>query len=145
LSSGLDIPAGNARTWLIPDMDAAVGVLDLNNSTLYPMGIQPSLGNNNEIEEDDLGAYIQGDFKFDLGGRTLRGNVGVRYVQTDLTSEGYTFTSGVPLLQTVTHEYSDTLPSLNLVYDFTDEFLVRFAASKVITRPNLGNLNPGAR
>ncbi len=144
MSSGLDIPAGTARTWLIPDMDAAVGVLDLNNSTLYPMGIQPSLGNNNEIEEDDLGAYIQGDFNFDLGGRTLRGNVGVRYVQTDLTSEGYTFTSGVPLLQTVTHEYSDTLPSLNLVYDFTDEFLVRFAASKVMTRPNLGNLNPGA-
>jgi iron complex outermembrane receptor protein len=144
MSGGLDIPAGTARTWLIPDMNAAVDVLDLNNSSLYPMGIQPSLGNNNEIEEDDLGAYIQGDFNFDLGGRTLRGNVGVRYVQTELTSEGYTFTSGVPLLQTVTHDYSDTLPSLNLVYDFSDEFLMRFGASKVITRPNLGNLNPGA-
>ncbi len=144
MSSGLNIPAGTVRTWLIPDMNAAIDALDLNNAALYPMGIEPALGNNNEIEEDDLGAYVQGDFRFDVGGRTLRGNVGVRYVQTDMTSKGYTFTSGAPLLQTVNHEYSDTLPSLNLVYDVTDDFLVRFGAAKVITRPNLGNLNPGA-
>jgi TonB-dependent receptor len=125
-------------------MNAAVDVLDLDNSALFPMGIEPALGNNNEIEEDDLGAYLQGDFSFDLGGRTLRGNVGVRYVQTDQTSDGYTFTSGAPLLASVSRDYSDTLPSLNLVYDFSDEFLVRFGAAKVMTRPNLGNLNPGA-
>ena len=144
MSGGLGIPSGTAKTWLIPDLDAAVDVLQLDDASLYPMGIQPALGANNEIEEDDMGAYVQGDFKFDFGSHTLRGNVGVRYVQTDLTSSGYTFTNGAPLLATVDHDYSDVLPSLNLVYDISDSLLLRFGASKVITRPNLGNLNPGA-
>jgi iron complex outermembrane receptor protein len=141
---GLDLPAGSTTSWLIPDLNSAVGALGLENPSLYPMGIQAVLGNNNEIEEDDLGAYIQGDFNYEMGGRTLRGNVGVRYVKTDQTSTGYTLSGGQPLLATVDREYSDVLPSLNLVYDISDELLVRFGAAKVMTRPNLGNLNPGA-
>jgi TonB-dependent receptor len=141
---GLDLPAGSTTRWLIPDMNAAVDVLDLNNPTLYPMGIQSTLGNNNEIEETDVGAFVQGDFSYDIGDRTLRGNIGVRYVKTDQTSTGYTLSGGQPLLATVDREYSDVLPSLNLVYDISDELLLRFGAAKVMTRPNLGNLNPGA-
>jgi TonB-dependent receptor len=141
---GLDLPSGSTTTWLVPDLDAAVDALDLDNDALYPMGIQSVLGNNNEIEEDDLGAYLQGDFNYEVGGRTLRGNVGVRYVKTDQTSTGYTLSAGQPLLASVDREYSDVLPSLNLVYDISDEVLVRFGAAKVMTRPNLGNLNPGA-
>jgi TonB-dependent receptor len=141
---GLDLPAGSVTSWLVPDLGAAVDALDLNNPTLYPMGILATLGNNNEIEEDDTGAYVQGNFKFELGARTLRGNLGVRYVQTDLTSTGYTLSSGAPVLQTVNTDYSDTLPSLNLVYDISDSLLLRFGAAKVMTRPNLGNLRPSA-
>lgn len=142
--SGLDLPAGSTTSWLIPDMNAAVDALDLGNPALYPMGIQAVLGNNNEIEEDDLGAYVQGDFNYEVGGRTLRGNVGVRYVQTDQTSTGYTLSGGQPLATSVDRSYSDVLPSLNVVYDISDQLLVRFGAAKVMTRPNLGNLNPGA-
>ena len=57
-------------------------MLDLNNRTIYPLGIQPALGNNFEVEEDDIGVYLQGDFRFELGAghsarqprRPLRGN-----------------------------------------------------------------------
>ena len=141
---GLDLPAGSTTRWLVPDLGAAVDVLDLNNPSLYPMGIQAVLGNNNEIEEDDLGAYVQGDFTYDVGGRTLRGNVGVRYVKTEQTSTGYTLVGGQPFLGSVDREYSDVLPSLNLVYDINDNVLVRFGAAEVMTRPNLGNLNQGS-
>ncbi|HEV7607308.1 MAG TPA: TonB-dependent receptor [Steroidobacteraceae bacterium] len=142
--SGLSMPAGSVTTWLTPDLIAAVDALDLNNSSLYPMGIQPVLGNNNQVEEDDQGAYVQGDFKFELGAHSLRGNVGVRYVKTDMTSEGYVLVAGVPVLQEATNDYSDVLPSLNLVYDLSESLLLRFGASKVMTRPNLGQLTPGA-
>jgi TonB-dependent receptor len=142
--SGLDLPAGATRTWLVPDLNAAVDALDLDNGSLYTMGIETALGNNYQVEEDDLGFYLQGDFSFELGSRTLRGNVGVRYVETDQTSKGYTFTSGAPLQTTVSRKYDDVLPSLNLVYDFSDAFLVRLGASQVMTRPNLEQLNPGA-
>ena len=52
--------------------------------------------------------------------------------------------AGVPTLQVATHEYDDVLPSLNLVYDLSESLLVRFGAAKVMTRPNLGQITPGA-
>jgi TonB-dependent receptor len=142
--NGLNMPAGSATTWLTPDLIAAVDALDLNNPTLYPMGIEPVLGNNNEVEEDDLGGYVQGDFKYELGAHTLRGNIGVRYVKTDMTSTGLVLVSGVVTPQVATHDYDDVLPSMNLVYDISDALLLRFGAAKVMTRPNLGQVTPGA-
>jgi len=141
---GLDIPAGNTNTWLIPDVAAAAALWDLYNEAVFPMGIQPALGNNASIEEEDTGGYVQADFETELLGMPLRGNVGVRYVETQQTSTGYTFTSGAPLLVTVERTYDDLLPSGNLVLSLSDDFLVRFGASKVMTRPGLGSLSPGA-
>jgi TonB-dependent receptor len=142
---GLGLPAGSTTAWLTPDYRTAVGLLDLNNPTTYRMGILPSLGNNNEITETDKGAFVQADFSFDLGGRTLRGNAGVRYVETEVDSLGYTFQAATGLVeQSAVGEYTDTLPSFNLVYDISDELLVRLGASKVMTRPNLAQLAPGA-
>jgi hypothetical protein len=65
-------------------------------------------------------------------------------VETEQTSKGYTFTSGSPLQTEVTRKYDDVLPSLNLVYDFSDSLLMRVGAAKVMTRPSLGQLNPGS-
>ena len=142
--SGLNMPAGSVTTWLSPDLIAAVDALDLKNASLYPMSIQAVLGNNNKVEEDDQGAYVQGDFKYELGTHTLRGNVGVRYVKTDMTSDGFALVAGAPRATEATHDYNDVLPSLNVVYDISQELLVRFGASKVMTRPNLGQITPGA-
>jgi iron complex outermembrane receptor protein len=139
------VPTGSAVQWLSPDYATAVELLDLNNPTTYRLGILPSLGNNNEITETDRGAFIQTDFSFDVGGRTLRGNAGMRYVETEIESIGYTFTTATGLVrQVATGYYSDFLPSFNLVYDISDELLVRFGASRVMTRPNLGQMAPGA-
>ena len=142
--NGLGLPSGSVTSWLSPDLIAAVDALDLNNPSIYRMGIEAVLGNNNEVEEDDLGAFVQGDFNFELGAHTLRGNLGVRYVKTDMTSQGYVLVSNVPTIQEATHDYSDTLPSLNLVYDLSESLLLRFGAAKVMTRPNLGQVTPGA-
>jgi TonB-dependent receptor len=144
LAGGLGTPAGTPTTWLVPDIDKAAQLFGLYDQTIFPLGIQPALGNNNGVQEEDAGAFLQTDFTVDVAGRALRGNMGVRYVQTDQTSNGYTFTSGSPLFQTVKRDYTDTLPSLNLAYDLTDTIVLRAAAAKVMTRPNLNNLNPGA-
>jgi iron complex outermembrane receptor protein len=75
----------------------------------------------------------------------LRANVGVRYVETDLTATGYQSRTGsTGFVQTTSnHSYGDTLPSLNLALNITDEFVTRFSAAKTMTRPGLGNLTPG--
>jgi TonB-dependent receptor len=149
---GLSLPAGSVTTWLMPDIDAAESLFDLNNRSVWRTGIETAIGNNYEIEEEDTGGYVQGDFRFDFGAMALRGNLGVRYVETKQTSSGFTITSGVPLATTVKRTYNDTLPSLNLVWEVSDDFYVRAAAAKVMVRPNgsgqpasgIGILAPGA-
>jgi TonB-dependent receptor len=142
--SGLGLPAGSTTSWLSPDFNAAVDALQLGDASIYPMSITAVLGNNNEVEENDLGAFVQGDFRYEIGSRTLRGNVGIRYVETEQTSKGFAVINSVPVYTTVERKYDDVLPSLNLVYDLSDSLLLRFGASKVMTRPNLGNITPGS-
>lgn len=142
--SGLGIPAGSTTSWLIPDLHAANELFDLYNTANFRMGIEPAVGNNRSVAEEDIGAFLQFDFTTDALGGTLRGNIGVRYVETDQTSTGYTVTSGVPLLTTVDRSYDNTLPALNLALDLAENFVIRFAAAQVMTRPGLGNLTPGA-
>ncbi|HKE42988.1 MAG TPA: TonB-dependent receptor [Steroidobacteraceae bacterium] len=150
--NGLDLPAGSVTTWLMPDVHAAESLFDLNNKSVWRTGIETAIGNNYEIDEEDTGGYVQGDFRFPLGSMTLRGNLGVRYVETKQTSKGFTISSGVPLETEVERTYSDTLPSLNLVWEVTDDFFIRGAAAKVMVRPNgsgqpasgIGILAPGA-
>jgi TonB-dependent receptor len=149
--SSLDMPAGSAKTWVIPNLAAANALFDFSDRSRFPLGIEPALSNNFMIDEKDTGGYVQADMTTDLGGHKLRGSLGVRYVRTDQESSGYTFLAGAPVLSTVEHKYNDTLPSLNLAYNVTDDFVMRFAAAKVMARPNgsgqtggLGILAPGA-
>ncbi|WP_156400542.1 TonB-dependent receptor [Caulobacter sp. Root655] len=133
---------------LIPNVQTAAGVLSLYDQTAYGgafhLGKEPALGNNRGVTEKDAGGYVQADFDTQVAGRPLRGNFGVRYVKTKQRSQGYTYVSGAPLAITAEREYSDTLPSMNVVYEPIDNFLIRFGAAKVMSRPDLGSLTPGA-
>jgi TonB-dependent receptor len=144
LGSGLSVPAGTTTSWVVPDLKVAADLLDLYNSSLYPLGIEPATGNNFTVEEQDTGGFLQADFNGELFGRGFRGNIGVRYVKTEQTSQGYTIAGGTPVANAAEYDYDETLPALNLVYDLSDELLVRFGASKVMARAGLGALNPGS-
>lgn len=140
--SGLSIPSGVPMTWLVPDINAAAALWDLYNPSVFPMGIEPALGNNFNVEEENLGGYVQLDWRSTQG--RFRGNVGLRYVETEQTSTGYTFSAGLPVQSTTERAYDDIYPSMNLVAEPVDDLLFRFAAARVMSRPGLGQLNPGA-
>lgn len=140
--SGLSIPAGTPTTWLVPDIDAFNSVYNIYcNCGTYAVNNFNARGNNRSVYEDDSGVYVQGDFNFDIG-IPIRGDLGVRYVKTELEAQGYltdtNFTSKI-----VEADYSDVLPSLNLVAEITPDLLVRFGAAKVMSRAPIGNLSPG--
>ncbi len=143
-TSGLDAPSGNATAWLVPNLSVATSALGLYNTAVFPLGPEPALGNNNSVREKDTGGYVEADWKTEVFGLPLRGNVGVRFVKTEQSASGYTFVSGSPVAITVARDYTDTLPALNMVLEVRPDFLVRFGAAKVMSRPNLGNLTPGA-
>jgi iron complex outermembrane receptor protein len=142
--SGLGAPAGTATSWLVPNLSVATSALGLYDKSVFRLGPEPALGNNNSVDEKDTGGYVEASWKTEIAGIPFRGNVGVRYVKTEQSASGYTFVSGAPVAITVGREYDDTLPSLNMVLQPTENFLIRFGASKVMARPNLGNLTPGA-
>lgn len=144
LGEDLDIPAGTTRTWVVPDLNAAAGLFNLYDTSVFPLGPEPALANNFFIEEDDEGAFVQADFRFEALGMPIRGNIGVRYVETTQKSTGFSFTGTSPVPISFERTYSDTLPSLNLVAEVTEDFLIRVGVAKVMARPGLANLNPGA-
>jgi TonB-dependent receptor len=99
----------------------------------------------NAVTEKDLSGFVQLDYEFPLFGNPLRGDVGVRVARTRVTGRGNVggtrSTIGLPV--EANNEYTDILPSLNTNYEAADGFLIRFAASKTMSRPQLNALTPG--
>ncbi|MBB5211272.1 TonB-dependent receptor [Microbulbifer hydrolyticus] len=97
-----------------------------------------------ELKEQIASFYVQGNIEYDR----LHGNVGLRYAKTDSTSEGFQLFKPVswnPDTWTMTpasidNDYKNVLPSLNLAYDLREDTVLRFAAAKVLSRPDYDNL-----
>jgi iron complex outermembrane receptor protein len=140
---GLNVPSGTPTSWLIPNLDAFADTFDIYcNCGTFALGdttVTAARGNNRSVEEEDQGVYLQTDFSMDWG-IPVRGNLGVRYVETQMTSQGYS-TTAAPV--EAGNEYDDVLPSLNLVGELTPDLLLRVGAAKVMTRPALGSVSPG--
>ncbi len=103
----------------------------------------PQAGNTRQVEEDVFGYFAQISVDTELFGNRFRGNLGVREAETDLVAGGITVVDGVVTPVVVEHSYSDTLPSLNMVYNITEELVVRVGVAEVLARPELTDLNPG--
>jgi iron complex outermembrane recepter protein len=138
-----------------------------------------------DITEKNESAYLRFDFGSDFGGdgMSLDGNIGVRFVKTNLESSGaFSYLAFNPDPQTASTpaaprtpdaesrddardflpetalfleqaatpilvEQDDTkwLPSLNVKWNLNDNSLVRFGASKAVTRPNVQDLRASQR
>ncbi len=141
---GLNVPEGSVSSFVVPDIAAFEKLYDFRCNCVNEWGDWRVSNKRNRttsfgVTEKNLTGYVQADFDTLLFGRAFRGNAGVRVAGTDLTSVGET-QAGRPIKGR--NRYTDFLPSLNLVYEPVDDFLVRFAAAKVIARPLLGNLSP---
>lgn len=136
-SDGAVITAGG-QSFFYPDFGRSE---DLFSSGCWEYA--PWAGDTREVEEDVLGYFAQLSLDTEVFGNRLRGNVGVRQVTTDLTSSGVTVVSGEVSPVEVKHDYSDTLPAINIAYNLTDTLVLRAAAAEVLARPDLTDLNPG--
>lgn len=134
--------SGSPGQWVVPDFDAIADHFDIFSGD-GTFALSPYAASNRSVEEKDRGAYLMGEFSTDLGNIPFSGNFGVRYVKTKQASTGIATIAGTPTPLTVSREYSDTLPSLNLVAEVAPDLLVRFGAAKVMSRPGLGSLTPG--
>jgi len=140
--SGMDLPAGTPATWVIPDLNALNAIMDFDCNCVNSFGdfrLTRFDGETRSAVEKSTGGYVQLDWNADLGYIPVRGNVGVRYVETDLTSVG--ILSGAPV--EANFKYDNTLPALNVVIEPSADVVLRIAAAKTIARPGLASLTPG--
>jgi iron complex outermembrane receptor protein len=103
------------------------------------------LGDTYTVDEKLTTFFAMVDFDTELAGNMLYGNVGVQYVDVDQQSSGYGTYTGPDLFVLATPivdgaDYSDFLPSLNMNYDFENGHMLRFAASKTVSRPRMDDM-----
>lgn len=146
----------------LPRADANPAVIDINTGLPYPPGyseqvIAPDLPQSFRISERTWAGYLQ----MNLSGERWRGDIGLRIVNTHVSSQGWSTTLrsivkrpgntadyAVEFNDSVLVDgggnYTKLLPALNFAYDLTDRLRLRFAASKAIARPTFGELSPAS-
>ncbi|ODP36536.1 TonB-dependent receptor [Sphingomonas turrisvirgatae] len=133
---GSSMPGNVGGSWLAPDYDAlnrAINfVPDEGAFALAPIPIR------DRLSEKVTGAYGLVEFDTDGLGPRLRGNIGVRYVRTNQSGQGTV--AGVS--RVLERTYEDWLPSATITADLTDKLILRFAAAKVMARPELTHILP---
>lgn len=111
------------------------------------------------VTEDVLAGYLMANFAGELGSTPVTGNIGVRVVNSDQSSDGYLqigagageaiadergIVSNDYVRNNMGQKYTDVLPSLNLNFALSDNDQLRFAAAKVMSRPPVSQLKSGA-
>ncbi len=119
--------SGTLSSYAMTDLDktrAAGDALSWQYDYLYD--------SNFAITEKILASYIKADIDAD----GLRGNLGVRLVETKQTTGAYVGPADAKVWQEEDKSYFDILPSINLAVDLEEDMILRFSAARVMTRPD---------
>ena len=112
----------------------------------------PTLDRNNarttDVQEDTLALYAMANYDTTFDGLPLRGNLGLRVVNTEVTSssfrQGYEITEdngeftidevGDAIPVSTKSDYTTLLPSANAILDIADDKLIRMGVFRAISR-----------
>ena len=94
-----------------------------------------------DVSEETNALYAQANFEYGI----FRGNFGVRYIETEISSVGFgpEDGNGVRSLQATTGEYDFLLPRLNVVAQPTEDLVLRLGYGSDINRPGFNRLSTG--
>jgi len=163
-SNGDVIPAGTGNTFLtfnglcLPETLLGRGFMAPTAADANVAELVQSV----DIQEETVAFYAQADFDTQFDGLPLRGNFGLRYVDTTLTSNsfrggfdidvdadgnitGLDISNDISSLVALREEfsYSELLPSANAVLEVKDDVLVRGGIFRAISRPDPSDLGSG--
>jgi len=132
---------------------------------VYGVNIQsPDGANTYDVDEKTSELYAQLNLDGEIAGIEYRGNVGVRYVKTELDiNQSELGINGTATYNGVTYildgalgmlppaagkintkrDYTDVLPSINLTFDLADDHLLRFSYTKNVTQHDTNSLAGG--
>ncbi len=127
--------------------DFLIADVNLASADFLPDGFSTDIDalQTYSVSEETIAAYFRADLDLQLGDMPLAIDAGFRYVSTDVSSSGSQQEESGPVPVTIDGEYSDWLPALNASLDVSDEFKVRLAANRTMTRPTLSDIAPAVR
>ena len=112
----------------------------------------------NGIEEDTTAIYLALDIATEISDMPFKANFGIRYEDTSVSSYsvenpviGFNWITPLEMSKirspdsqssTLTGDYTNTLPSINLSLEVTDKLVTRFSYSTTIARSNIGAMFP---
>jgi len=155
-SDGKVVASGTGSSWATYDNVCFSQALAASNGGAFAY---PELEYENagtiDVTEKTTSVYLMANYDTEMFGKYIRGNFGVRVVDTDVTSLGFRNT-----FEVVTNEdgsltlvpgesleqieggggYTEVLPSFNLVVDYSEDILLRGGIYRGMSRPDPANL-----
>lgn len=152
--------AGLPDRWLTPDFARVGDWFDLSNFNHALVRSANGIAQipAHDIEETISAVYLKGNFEAAVFKLPVRGNIGVRYTQTDdeatgahtirerrpTPGGGFTDVTLGKQATSIRNEYSDVLPSFNVSVQLRPDLMSRFGWAKVLARPKPTDLAPNA-
>lgn len=97
------------------------------------------------VQEQITAAFVQANINAMLGDIPVTGNVGVRYVRTEQSSQGNAFNVVDGLVVAaptdIDHSYGHFLPSLSLNFALDEQQTLRLGVAKTLSRARLDEMN----
>jgi len=140
---------GMLHAWTVPDFWAWQEADLTGTFSKSPYDGAARISREYDVGEEVSAFYLQFGFGNDDAKFPYRGNMGLRYVDSQQTSVGiFGQQAGNDVIiwdpnKVINREYNDVLPSLNVAFDVADDWVLRFAASRALTRPDPVNLRIG--
>lgn len=102
----------------------------------------PNLQRDYDFSERTLAAYLMVSGEGEIVGIPYKANAGVRIASTRLSVDSYVNVGTVSTLVNDKNRYTNMLPSANIAFNVTDDFLVRMSASQTMQRASIADLAP---
>ncbi|WP_445428103.1 TonB-dependent receptor [Alishewanella sp. HL-SH05] len=156
-SNGNVVASGTGSSWATYDNVCFSQALvnSVGGSFAYPE-VEYQNSGTQDVTEKTLSAYLMANYDTEMFGKFIRGNFGVRLVDTDVTSIGFrnsfdVVTNELGVLSLVTGDslesitggggYTEILPSFNLVVDYSDNILLRAGIYRGMSRANPSDMS----
>lgn len=102
----------------------------------------PNLQRDYDFSEKTVAGYLMISGEGELLGMPYKANAGVRIAGTRLSVDSYANVGSVSTLVNDKNRYTTVLPSANIAFNVTNDFLIRISGSQTMQRASIADLAP---
>ncbi|NIJ39567.1 iron complex outermembrane receptor protein [Sphingopyxis panaciterrae] len=102
----------------------------------------PNLQRDYDFSERTLAGYLMVSGEGEILGMPYKANAGVRIASTRLSVDSYVNVGSVSTLRNDRNRYTNVLPSANIAFNVSDNFLIRVSGSQTMQRASIADLAP---